>query len=131
MPRQLSYADEDCTFSAAVRRATLGDELRRLEMREAALKVDYSGTMTAGFALSVLPSVLAATSKGELTYNGEAVSWPPTLDDVLERLPRVVLDEWMAAVYELNPDWKPLPPAADEAEEKKDSSQTPTTPPTE
>jgi hypothetical protein len=130
MPRQLKYADEDCTFSASVRRATLGDELRRLEMMETALEGDYN-PIAVGFGIGVLPSLLAVTVSGDLIYDGEAVSWPPALTDILERLPRAALDEWIDAVYELNPDWKPLPRAVDEAEEKKDSSQTSTEPTSE
>ncbi|HSV86951.1 MAG TPA: hypothetical protein VLH85_10275 [Levilinea sp.] len=121
MPRQFSYADEDCTFSASVRRATLGDELRRLEMMDAAIKTN-SDSIAGGFAIHVLPSLLCVTVTGDLTYNGEAVSWPLALDDILERLPRAALDEWIGAVYDLNPDWKPQPVAADVAEEKKITS---------
>ncbi|HSW63426.1 MAG TPA: hypothetical protein VLH56_08960 [Dissulfurispiraceae bacterium] len=122
MPRQLDYADEDCTFSASVRRATLGDELRRLEMMNDAIR-DNGDSIAGGFAINILPSLLCVTGSGELTYNGEAVTWPPALNDVLERLPRAALDEWIGVVYDLNPDWKPQPVAADEAEEKKIASR--------
>lgn len=119
------YQDETTSLTVNLLPPTLGGELQRLKDIEAALKDNADDGILAGLA-SIYASLTAATPSGELTYQGEAVPWPPSFDDCLHRMSRAAFDQWTEWVYEANPGWKPQAFTDAEQEKKVENASGPT-----
>lgn len=114
------FEDETTQLEANILPPTLRAELRRYQDIEAAL----NSAETENIGLAVIhASLIAATPSGSLVYNGEAVKWPPSLDDCLDRMSRAAFDAWTEWVYEANPAWKPK--AFENEEQEKKAETTP------
>ena len=124
----MNYTDERMNLTANVRRATLRDDLRRLQQREAEEKLTYSDGSEWYFRCYGYVDATAATPAGQLVIDGVDQPWPPTYEQFVDLLPAVAVDEWLNEVYRLNPAWKPAFKLPDETQEKKDEPRPETGP---
>ncbi len=102
----ITYEDEYTKLRAFVRPASTSAELRRLDMQKEAASKIYNDPKEAGDAHFFYPNLICATPSGELTLNGEACEWPPTLAQFRD-MSRGAEDAWYAEVKRLNPTWFP------------------------
>jgi hypothetical protein len=96
---------DDLTIT--LRTATVLDGMRRGELLGQAFEHPNSDTLVQTAAIVFYPPCVACSD------------WKGTLDEFMA-LPETLVDEWLAAAYELNPHWQQKPePDADQ--EKKES----------
>lgn len=138
--RQIVFDQDGAQASITVRRQDTFDELVYRQLRDAALSApapefnlqEQDGpaqelarlranaeTMATTAAKRLWwPGVMAVTVSAAGSLEGVSWAWPMSLMQWLG-LPGELLEAWLSAVWELNPEWRPVFPGDPVAEEKK------------
>jgi len=101
---QITWEDERTKLVANVRPATYRDDLKRLDMQQEAAKRQHSDDSELVADVFTYPRLICSTPSGEFFIEGRPVTWPPSLDEVLDGSVDAI-DLWYAEVKRLNPGW--------------------------
>lgn len=121
MLKSVDYQSGDMMAAITVRRATFLDDMVRQDLLAQALAAPVGETPRANAErtarIVVFPAICAATVEAYIASLGEALPWPLSFDAMMDLSPDLI-NEWMAAIWELNPSWAPVSPQAESAEKK-------------
>ena len=117
-PKIIEYADGGVEARITVRQSgTTLDAVRSGLLRAEADAASYDDPAMKVLHQGIYIHALVA-SNGELAINGKKVIWPPDIHTFAD-LPVRLTNQWIDAVYVLNPVWDPTGLAGEEPQEKK------------
>lgn len=115
--KKLELTVGDCEVSLTMRRATIGDDMRKSMLAAAAMEKPLADKSDQVVALVVYPRCMACLVEGKI---GEKDAKGLSVEEFLA-LPYQIGDAWIDGVIELNPGWRlgGVEPVEDEGEKKK------------
>lgn len=121
MPEKIiEFSDDGVTARIVVRKAsTTLDAVRHGLLRTEADSAQHDDPALRILHQGMYVHALVA-SQGEISINGASLQWPPDIH-AFANLPIELTNQWIYAVYQLNPTWDPLG-LAQEQQEKKASN---------
>lgn len=110
--RQLHYRDGEIEADLTITQASYAQDLQHAALVSEALQREPQ--VAEGLALYqrnarafVLPALQAATLTATLTQAGQTTALPIESATIFD-LPADLIDQWINAVYDLNPRWNPF-----------------------
>lgn len=98
----VEFNDDGVQARIVVRRCTGLDGIRRGQMIEEAHQTADTDIAVHIARIAIVPLLLSATDQAVIVAGETTLSWPITAES-LQDVPEALLDEWMAAIYDLNP----------------------------
>lgn len=106
------YLDDDLVARVRVRRANFMDNFVHDQMVGDAINLPApeAGPRAVAMrtvAIVIWPAVIAVTEDALLSStDGTVIPWPVTVERFCA-FPPVLVNQWMSAIWDLNPDWAP------------------------
>ena len=95
----------DLSAAITVREARLVDGMERGRLIGQAFEQPRPNDLQQTVQVVIWPNLVAGTLSAEIAQNGQALKWPDF--ETLLELPEQLVQQWLEAVYELNPHWSP------------------------
>jgi hypothetical protein len=123
MSQTLQLTVNGVTADLTLRRATVGDEMRRSMLVSQAFENPLEDPAEQAAAIVMYPRCLGCVVEGEIARAQDPAPRPAKSLTPAEfvALPAEIGEAWFAAALELNPSWNLGAPAPGESAEKKDS----------
>lgn len=117
--KTMDFDNGELRATIIVREARLVDGMERGKLIGQAFENRRQNEMEQTVQVVIWPNLVAGTHQANIELDGQTQEWPKF--ETLLELPETLVQQWLEAVFELNPRWQPQQdqPEGEESAEKK------------
>ena len=117
--KTMDFDNGELRATIIVREARLVDGMERGKLIGQAFENRRQNEMEQTVQVVIWPNLVAGTHQANIELDGQTQEWPKF--ETLLELPETLVQQWLEAVFELNPHWQPQQdqPEGEESAEKK------------